>query len=104
MLTSTLLSSQFIAMFPLAHALPLSITLAGRTIDSQVPETIHEIWKNPSDTLSILLIIGGDVVLKALAQLSGRKLVPVAFSFGWVAYSFNTLMSIFGDGRLMPPA
>uniref|UniRef100_A0A0W0G089 Uncharacterized protein n=1 Tax=Moniliophthora roreri TaxID=221103 RepID=A0A0W0G089_MONRR len=104
MLSPRLLLSQCIPMFPLAHAFPLSITLAGRRIDSQVPETIHEIWKNPSDTLSILLIIGGDVVLKALAQLSGRRLVPVAFSFGWVAYSFNTLMSICGDGRLMPPA
>ncbi|THV03993.1 hypothetical protein K435DRAFT_817067 [Dendrothele bispora CBS 962.96] len=60
-------------------------------------------WQNPSDTLSILLIIGGDVVLQALAQLSGHKLVPVAFSFGWVAYSFNTLKALVGDGRLMPP-
>jgi hypothetical protein len=53
--------------------------------------------------LSVLLIIGGDVIQKAIAQLSGRYLVPVAFSFGWVAYSFSTLMSIVGDGRLMPP-
>uniref|UniRef100_A0A0W0G0F7 Transmembrane protein n=1 Tax=Moniliophthora roreri TaxID=221103 RepID=A0A0W0G0F7_MONRR len=104
MLSPRLLLSQCIPMFSLAHAFPLSITLAGRRIDSQVPETIHEIWKNPSDTLSILLIIGGDIVLKALAQLSGRRLVPVAFSFGWVAYSFNTLMSVYGDGHLMPPA
>ena len=71
--------------------------------EATVAHTIHSTWQNPSDTLSILLIIGGDVVLKALAQLSGRRLVPVAFSFGWVAYSFNTLMSVFGDGRLMPP-
>ncbi|KAK0215586.1 hypothetical protein IW262DRAFT_1401104 [Armillaria fumosa] len=54
------------------------------------------------DTLSILLIIGGDVVLKALAQLTGRPFTPIAFSFGWVSYSFNTLMSVLGDGRLVP--
>lgn len=41
-------------------------------------------WRNPTDVLSILSIAGGDVVLKALAQLSGGRLVPVAFSFGWV--------------------
>lgn len=70
---------------------------------STVANAIHTTWREPSDVLSILLIIGGDVVLKSLAQLSGRKLVPVAFSFGWVAYSFNTLMAVVGDGRLMPP-
>ncbi|CAM6003689.1 unnamed protein product [Sphagnum balticum] len=59
-------------------------------------------WHNPADILSVLLIIGGDVIQKAIAQLSGDYLVPVAFSFGWVAYSFSTLMSIVGDGRLMP--
>jgi len=53
--------------------------------------------------LSVLLIIGGDVIQKAIAQLSGDYLVPVAFSFGWVVYSFSMLMSIVGDGRLMPP-
>ncbi|THV03518.1 hypothetical protein K435DRAFT_817242 [Dendrothele bispora CBS 962.96] len=63
---------------------------------------IHETWKGPSDAMTILLIIGGDVVLQALAQLSGRRLPLVAFSFGWVGYSFNTLMSVVGNGRLMP--
>lgn len=58
-------------------------------------------WQTPN-VLSVLLIIGGDVIQKALSQLSGRTLVPVAFSFGWVAYSFTTLMSVVGTGRLMP--
>ena len=41
--------------------------------------------------------------MKALAQLAGgcAILAPVAFSFGWVAYSFNSLISVVGDGRLM---
>ena len=91
---------------PLLHAdgFPLLVTDPNRSsTETSVAHTIRSTWQNPSDTLSILLIIGGDVVLKALAQLSGRRLAPVAFSFGWVAYSFNTLMSVFGDGRLMPP-
>ncbi|KAK0201164.1 hypothetical protein DFS33DRAFT_1456339 [Desarmillaria ectypa] len=67
-------------------------------------QAIRGTWQNPSDTLSILLIIGGDVVLKALAQLAGRSFTPIAFSFGWVSYSFNTLMSVLGDGRLVPAA
>jgi hypothetical protein len=59
-------------------------------------------WENPSDVLSVLLIIGGDIVQKALAQASGGYFTPVCFSFGWVAYSFNALVSIIGDGRLLP--
>ncbi|KAK0236546.1 hypothetical protein EDD85DRAFT_770665 [Armillaria nabsnona] len=68
-----------------------------------ISQAIRGTWQNPSDTLSILLIIGGDVVLKALAQLAGRPFTPIAFSFGWVSYSFNALMNVFGDGRLVPP-
>lgn len=60
-------------------------------------------WQNPSDVLSVLLIIGGDIIQKALAQLTGGLVTPVAFSFGWVAYSFLVLVSLVGDGRLMPP-
>ena len=59
-------------------------------------------WRNPTDVLSILLVVGGDVVQKALAQLSGGRLVPVAFSFGWVTYSLGALLSAVGDCRLMP--
>lgn len=61
---------------------------------------------NPAEVLSVLLIIGGDIVQKACAQLSagqkGIPITPVAFSFGWVAYAFGALMSAFGDGSMMP--
>ncbi|THY28969.1 hypothetical protein D6D01_03705 [Aureobasidium pullulans] len=70
-------------------------------------------WKNPGDILSVLLLIGGDIVQKAVAQLVGSELlpfgyhrpkknsqstfglpmVPVAFSFGWVAFSFTQLLA-----------
>jgi hypothetical protein len=54
------------------------------------------------------------VVQKAVAQLTaitsppflpnGRRLcfTPIAFSFGWVAFAFSTLMSALGEQRLMP--
>lgn len=40
---------------------------------------------------------------KALAQTTVGRLPPVCFSFGWVAYSFTTLVGVIGDGRLLPP-
>ncbi|KAK9773248.1 hypothetical protein AB5N19_11773 [Seiridium cardinale] len=54
-------------------------------------------WENPSDILSLLLILGPEVVWRALAQLSGGPLTPAVFSFGWVAYAVNALVATFGD-------
>ncbi|KIW32331.1 uncharacterized protein PV07_03885 [Cladophialophora immunda] len=70
-------------------------------------------WQNPKDILSLLLLIGGDIVQKAIAQLFGVYvelveggpriyLTPVAFSFGWVGYAFISLTSVVGDKQLMP--
>jgi hypothetical protein len=60
-------------------------------------------YKNPSEALSVLLLIGGDIVQKAIAQLVGRwTITPAAFSFGWVSYAFMALSSALGDGTLMP--
>ncbi|PKS08374.1 hypothetical protein jhhlp_005318 [Lomentospora prolificans] len=61
-------------------------------------------WHNPSDILSVLMLLGPDIVQKSIAQVSGRIVTPVAFSFGWVAYAASTLLRVFGDGRLMPDA
>ncbi|KAI0024779.1 hypothetical protein F4780DRAFT_554712 [Xylariomycetidae sp. FL0641] len=75
---------------------------------------IRKQWANPGDVLSLLLLIGGDIVQKAIAQLVGYQLhlpsqrsrrfavTPVVFSFGWAAYAFANLLSAFGDMRLMP--
>ncbi|KAI1099940.1 hypothetical protein F4804DRAFT_65179 [Jackrogersella minutella] len=60
-------------------------------------------WTNPSDTFSVLLLLGGDVIGRALAQLTGSGLAPVTFSFGWVAYSVSALLSAMGENKLMPP-
>lgn len=61
-------------------------------------------WHNPKEVIAVLLIIGGDIVQKALAQLSAGRgyIIPVAFSFGWVAYAFSTIVTLVGDCRLMP--
>lgn len=39
----------------------------------------------------------------ALAQTTAGRVSSVCFSFGWVAYSFTTLVGVIGDGRLLPP-
>nr|POE83378.1 hypothetical protein CFP56_69385 [Quercus suber] len=44
-------------------------------------------WRNPQDIFTILMIIGGDIVKVALAQVCAGPvpyLTPVSFSFGWV--------------------
>jgi hypothetical protein len=56
-------------------------------------------WQSPSDILSLLLILGPEVVQRALAQVTGTRYVPVAFSFVWVAYSFTALLAVAG-GKL----
>ena len=63
-------------------------------------------WQNPSDILSILTIIGGDIVQRAVAELCGHPsyVTPVAFSFGWVGYTLSMVVGIMGEGRIMPPA
>jgi hypothetical protein len=65
---------------------------------------LKEQWTKSGDIFSILLILGGDVIQRAIAQLSGGPLplTPVAFSFGWVACSVSSVLSAVGDGRLMP--
>jgi hypothetical protein len=77
-------------------------TVSIKTRSDEATTLFREQFRNPSEVFSVLLIIGGDVVVKAIAQLSGRKYTLVAFSFGWVAYSFSALMSAFGDGTFMP--
>ncbi|KAJ5494364.1 hypothetical protein N7463_010451 [Penicillium fimorum] len=70
-------------------------------------------WQNPADILSLLLLVGGDIVRSAIAQLFGvyihpsgkwpkLYLTPVAFSFGWVGYAFFSFASVIGDKQLMP--
>ena len=68
-------------------------------------EELRSQWVSPNDILSLLLLVGGDVVQQALAQQAGNKFpTPVVFSFGWVGYAFTALLSAVGSNRLMPLA
>ncbi|KAH7150347.1 hypothetical protein B0J13DRAFT_499347 [Dactylonectria estremocensis] len=80
---------------------------------SSSAESLRSQWANPGDILSILLLIGGDIVQKAIAQLVGHQvrlpgtkthlsIAPVAFSFGWATYAFSNLLAAVGNMRLMP--
>ncbi|KAL7941061.1 hypothetical protein V8C42DRAFT_200785 [Trichoderma barbatum] len=65
-------------------------------------EEFNNQWTTPSDVFSVLLILGGDVIGRALAQLAGSRLTFVTFSFGWVAYAVNSVVSAVGENKLMP--
>lgn len=70
-----------------------------------VAASLQSQWRNPGDILSLLLLIGGDVVRCALAQQTGDFLpAPVVFSFGWVAYAFTAVLSAVSNDQLMPAA
>ena len=49
---------------------------------SEASYEVSEQWAHPGDVFSVLLILGGDIVARALAQLSGRKIGLPSFSFG----------------------
>lgn len=93
---------------PIADIMSEPISTTGSPADA-----LRSQWQNPGDIFSLLLLVGGDVVQRAIARLVGVHvtfpvlhlgfyLTPVAFSFGWVAYAFMSLASVLGDHRLMP--
>ncbi|KAI1443800.1 hypothetical protein F5Y02DRAFT_428432 [Annulohypoxylon stygium] len=60
---------------------------------------------NPKGVIAVLLLIGGDVVQKAIAQGTGGEhdiFTPVVFSFGWVSYAFNSVAGAIGEGTFLP--
>ncbi|KAF2119626.1 hypothetical protein BDV96DRAFT_540674 [Lophiotrema nucula] len=85
----------------------------------------RETFSHPSDIFSTLLLLGPDVISRAVAQQSGTAWFhvrlpdairicgqriefdvawPVAFSFGWVSYGLSMLASVIGEDRLLPVA
>lgn len=63
---------------------------------TQAESQLRAQWHSSSDILSLLLIVGPEVVQRALAQLVGTSFVPIGFSFGWLAYSINALLTVAG--------
>ncbi|EXJ85220.1 hypothetical protein A1O3_05895 [Capronia epimyces CBS 606.96] len=82
---------------------PVIDNVVRRSFDPGAPsDAFRSQWKHPGDIFTLLLIIGGDVVARALAQLAGSPITPVAFSFGWVAYAAAAVVSAVGENKLMP--
>ncbi|OQE47580.1 hypothetical protein PENCOP_c001G03044 [Penicillium coprophilum] len=85
--------------------MPPMFSKIERTLSENISVTEFSAqWKTPSDIFSVLLLLGGDIVSRALAQLAGSRLTPVAFSFGWVAFAVTTVVAVVGEKKLMPPA
>ncbi|KAH7130561.1 hypothetical protein B0J11DRAFT_602911 [Dendryphion nanum] len=84
----------------------LKETLQTREFDLNGPSPAFKaLWVTPSNyAFTILLLLGGDVVSRALAQLAGGFVTPVAFSFGWVSYAVSAINSAIGENKLMPGA
>ncbi|SPO00289.1 uncharacterized protein DNG_03134 [Cephalotrichum gorgonifer] len=81
---------------------PAILPAIRRHFDPGVPSgDFSSQWEYPTDVFSVLLILGGDVVGRALAQLVGSRVTPVAFSFGWVAYAVQTVLSVIGEKKLI---
>ncbi|KAI2618342.1 hypothetical protein GGR54DRAFT_149899 [Hypoxylon sp. NC1633] len=65
-------------------------------------DELRKQWSHPGEVFSVLLILGGDVVARALAQSTGSPIGLPSFSFGWVSYSINALVDAMGENKLMP--
>ncbi|PNP59123.1 hypothetical protein THARTR1_01371 [Trichoderma harzianum] len=76
----------------------LGLNIIWSTQDAQTTANdFHDQWTNSSDIFSLLLLVGGDVIQKALAQFTLNRFRPMAFSFGWVAYAFSHLLFAVGN-------
>lgn len=74
----------------------------GPASSSSIWDIVRSQWEIPGDILSVLLLVGGDVVQTALAQLVGHGLTPVLFSFGWLPYTVTATLSAAAGRALMP--
>ncbi|KAI0159973.1 hypothetical protein GGR52DRAFT_171747 [Hypoxylon sp. FL1284] len=101
-----------------ADAWPVILTIPGGGTDVSVRslrvfpkrddtgDVLRDQFINPQGIIAVLLLIGGDVVQKAIAQGTGGKhdiFTPVVFSFGWVSYAFNSVAGAIGEGTFLPP-
>lgn len=91
----------------LGHAAVRLVTRDGNTgsraTASLASSLFQEQFRNPSQIMSVLLLIGGDVIQKAIAQVTKKSpFTPVVFSFGWVSYAFIAVSSAVGDGTYLP--
>ena len=82
------------------------LELPNSNASHEAASRLRSQWANPKNILDLLLLVGGDIIAIALAQLTGSHWywpTPVVFSFGWVAYAFKQIATIFGHSRLLTP-
>ena len=72
------------------------VSRANNSIDIHFTELKTQ-WRHLTNVLNILMVVGGEIIRSALAQLSGGSLTPVTFSFGWVGYGISGLLTVAGD-------
>ncbi|KAL1640173.1 hypothetical protein SLS58_007124 [Diplodia intermedia] len=89
-------------MSPIISAANDAQTAAQQLQKRSAASQFRNQWGNPSDIFSLLLIIGPEIIKAALSQQAGCIFTPAVFSFGWVAYAFNSLLAVFGDTRMTP--
>ncbi|PCH04424.1 Hypothetical protein PENO1_027650 [Penicillium occitanis (nom. inval.)] len=84
----------------------LDFIFQRRDFNTSTPaDAFSQEWSQPSNyAFTILLLLGGDLINRALAQLAGGWITPVAFSFGWVSYATASVCAALGEYRLMPSA
>ncbi len=83
--TKVWVNEQFSYLVKMSPTHNLAMNLQSRASSSQSSESADELrrqWTQPKDVFSILLLLRGEIVNKALAQLAGGNLTPVTFSFG----------------------
>ena len=69
---------------------PFLATLISRNFDPpQVADEFRNQWIQPGDVFTVLLILGGDVIALAMAQIAGSGPCTVAFSLGILSISFT---------------
>ncbi|GAB7359031.1 hypothetical protein MBLNU230_g5103t1 [Neophaeotheca triangularis] len=66
-------------------------------------ESLRDTWANPSQVVSVLMIVAGDIVGAALDNLSGPTITPVVFSFGWVGYAHKAFTNAIAFQALLSP-
>ena len=87
------------AMPPILFGPPLAYRDPDDASTSPV-DTLRSQWTQPTDVFSVLILLGGDLVNKALAQLAGGILTPVTLSFGMPYYIVPSVLGLRANSNL----
>jgi len=65
-----------------SHRISGTLTRRREFLPELASDELRTQFSHPTDVFSVLLLLGGDVIARALAQLAGGMVTPVAVSFG----------------------